>query len=73
MKKYTKIVALFLAVLMVLSLSACGKKLSVGESLQMGNDGDNGIWWEVIAVDSDRALMSNMRTLLGRQALSATG
>ena len=57
MKKYTKIVALFLAVLMVLSLSACGKKLSVGESLQMGNDGDNGIWWEVIAVDSDRALV----------------
>lgn len=57
MKKYTKIVALFLAVLMVLSLSACGKKLSVGDSLQMGNDGDTGIWWEVIAVDGDRALV----------------
>ena len=57
MKKYTKIVALFLAVLMVLSLSACGKKLSVGDSLQMGNDGDTDIWWEVIAVDGDRALV----------------
>lgn len=57
MKKYTKIVALFLAVLMVLSLSACGKKLSVGDSLQMGNDGDTDIWWEVIAADGDRALV----------------
>ena len=57
MKKHTKIVALFLAVLMMLSLSACGKKLSVGDSLQMGNYGENSIWWEVIAVDGDRALV----------------
>ena len=33
-----KFLAVILAVLMVLSLSACGKKLSVGDSLQMGND-----------------------------------
>lgn len=63
MKKYTKIVALFLAVLMVLSLSACGKKLSVGDSLQMGNDGDTDIWWEVIAVDGDRALVTSRNSV----------
>lgn len=58
MKKHTKIVALFLAVLMMLSLSACGKKLSVGDSLQMGKDGNgSSIWWEVIAVSSDSALV----------------
>lgn len=58
MKKRTKIVILFLTVLMMLSLSACGKKLSVGDSLEIGKDGDgSSIWWEVLAIDGDRALV----------------
>lgn len=57
MRKYTKIITLILTVLMALSLSACGKKLSVGDSIQMGNYGGDSIWWEVIAVDGNRALV----------------
>ena len=57
MRKYLKIAAILLTFLMILSLSACGG-LSVGDSLEMGKDRDGrGIWWEVLAVDGDRALV----------------
>ena len=61
-----KKIALLLALTMVLclTLAGCGKKLSVGDSLQMGKDANgDSIWWEVLAVDGDRALIISRQSV----------